>query len=243
MRGQGTDLWTQRSAFTGGNPAGAVDVNRTHWLRLGAFTLAVGAAFALAIAFFGDDPYTVRATVEDLGGWGPVAYVVLSVVLTVALFPYPPQATAAGLLFGVAEGTVYAVIGGTLGAIAAFTVARRFGRSSADQVAGPRLRRLLDEVARRGFVAVLLLGIVPGVPRQPANYLCGLTPVGFLPFIGANLVGITPYAYAYVALGGSIGDFGNTQSLVAVCALIAFAAIGLALLARERATHRPRRNL
>lgn len=194
----------------------------------------VGVAGAIVLVVLGDDPAAVRSVVARMGLWGPIAYVALSIVLTVALFPYPPQAAAAGLLFGVAEGTVCAIIGGALGAMAAFGIARRFGRTSIDDIAGRRLRWLLDEVAGRGFTGVLLVRVMPGVPRQPASYLCGLTPVGWRPFAAANLVGIAPYAYAYVTLGGTLGEFGSTQSLVAVGLLLVFALLGLALFMWER---------
>lgn len=208
------------------------------WLQLGALAVMAAVACWLALAAFGQDPAAVRRAVTGLGAWGPIAYVALCVVLTVALFPFPPQAAAAGLLFGVAEGTFWAIIAGGIGAVAAFSVARRFGRAPVNALASPRARRLLDAVARRGFAGVLLIRVIPGVPRQPANWVCGLTPVGLLPFATANLIGMAPYAYAYVALGGNLRDFGNTQSLVATGLLVTFAASGVALLFLDRRSGR-----
>ena len=208
---------------------------------MAALAVIVASACALAIAALGADPAAVRSAANDMGTWAPIAYVALCVVLTVALFPFPPQAAAAGLLFGIAEGTICAILGAALGAIAAFSVARRFGRAPFDYLAGRKVRFLLDEVARRGFAGVLLVRVIPGVPRQPANYLCGLTPVGLRPFALANLIGMAPYAYAYVALGGSLGDLGNTQSLVALGLLIALALLGVGLLVRESRLDRQRR--
>jgi uncharacterized membrane protein YdjX (TVP38/TMEM64 family) len=203
-------------------------------IRLIALAAGVATAFAIAVLSLGRSANEVRQVVDGLGGVAPFAFVGLMVVLTVALFPFPVQAAAAGLLFGVAEGTVVAVVGGTLGAIAAFLIARCTGRAPVEALAGERLRQLLRAVGERGFAAVLLLRVVPGVPRDVANYLCGLTTVGLAPFALATLIGITPRAYAYVALGGSLGDLGNTQSVVAVALLVAIGLLGLWLLARER---------
>lgn len=206
---------------------------RARWLRLAGLAGALAVAFVLAVVAFGRDAGAVRDAVEDLGAAGPVAYVALLTALTVALFPYPVAAAAGGLLFGVAEGTAYAVLGGVLGAVVAFELARRLGRTPVDGLAGPRLRALLDGVGRRGFAAVLLLRVVPGVPRDAANFLCGLTSVGLVPFTAATAIGLAPRAYAYVALGGSLGDLGSTQSLVAVGLLVAMALLGIILLLRD----------
>ncbi len=82
-------------------------------------------------------------------------------------------------------------------------------------------------------MAVLYLRIFPGVPRDLANYLCGLTSIGALPYAAATLIGISPRAYAYTALGGSLGDLGNTQSIVAVSLLVGMGLLGLVLVRRD----------
>ncbi|MBA2261487.1 MAG: VTT domain-containing protein, partial [Solirubrobacterales bacterium] len=76
--------------------------------------------------------------------------------------------------------------------------------------------------------------IFPGVPRDLANYVFGITRVGFVAYAVATLLGIAPRAYAYAALGGTLGDLTSTQSIVAVSVLVAMGALGLALAAFER---------
>jgi uncharacterized membrane protein YdjX (TVP38/TMEM64 family) len=203
-------------------------------IRLAALVAAVAIAFVIGALALGRSTGDVRDAVQGIGWAAPVAFVALSAALTVALFPFPIQAAAAGVLFGVAEGTVVAVIGGTLGALAAFTIARLLGRAPVEELAGERVRGLLRAVGERGFAAVLLLRVVPGIPRDVVNYACGLTTVGAAPFALATLIGIAPRAYAYVALGGSLGNLGSTQSLVAVGLLVGMGVLGLVLLARER---------
>ena len=216
-------------------PAGS---RRAALARLAGLGAAIAVAFALALLLLGHDADAVRRAVDGLGAAAPVGFVVLSAALTVALFPFPVQAAAAGVLFGTAEGTACAIAGGMLGAVCAFSIARRLGRAPVEGLQTPRLQRLLDEIGRRGFAAVLLLRVLPGVPRDAANYACGLTSLGLAPFAAATLIGISPRAWAYVALGGSLGSLGNTKSIVAVALLVAVGAAGLVLLARERASGR-----
>jgi len=189
--------------------------------------------FVLALVLVAEDPETIRRRVDTLGTAAPVAFVALMAGLTCAFFPFPVMAAAGGLAFGTAAGTALAVLGGTLGAVAAFAIARRFGAGSVRALAGPRLQGLLAAVQRRGFVAVLYLRIFPGVPRDLANYLCGLTTIPLASYALATLIGIAPRAFAYTALGGSFGDLGSPEAIVAVALLVGMGLLGLALVRRD----------
>lgn len=124
--------------------------------------------------------------------------VAVGAVLTCALFPYL-LAAAGGLVYGTVVGGIVSIAAGTTGAIAAFLIARRRGRGPVGDLAGERVRRVLDTVARRGFVAVPYARIAPGVPRGVANYAFGLTPVALAPYTAATALGTAPCAFAYVA--------------------------------------------
>jgi uncharacterized membrane protein YdjX (TVP38/TMEM64 family) len=208
-------------------------VRRAAWLRVLALAATLAAAFAAIALTVGHSTADVRDTVSGLGGWAPVLYVLLVTGLSVVLFPYPVLAGAAGLLFGVAEGTALAIAGNLLGASAAFLVARRAGRAPVETLVGTRLEAAMRAVSERGFQAVLLLRVTPGISGAVVNYVCGLTRVGLAPFALATLIGNAPRSYAYVALGGSLGNFGNTQSIVALGLLIGIGLFGVALLARD----------
>jgi uncharacterized membrane protein YdjX (TVP38/TMEM64 family) len=211
-------------------------------LRLAAFAGVLGAAFLGVLLLVARSPAEVRDTVDSAGAIAPLVFVVLTVGLTCAFFPFPLIAAASGLLLGVAEGTALSIVGGTLGAVAAFLLARAGAAGAVQELAGPRLAGLQDAVSRRGFVAVLYARIVPGVPRDVANYVFGLTRVTLAEFAGATLVGIAPraYAYAYTALGGSLGDLDSTESIVAVTLLAAMGVLGLVLVRRDLGSRRRR---
>lgn len=102
-------------------------------LRVGALALGAALAFALAVALLGRSTEDVRDTVDGAGAWAPVLYVVLVTVLTCAFFPFPLMAAAGGLVFGIAEGTALSVLGGSIGALLAFVLARTV---AGDAIAG-----------------------------------------------------------------------------------------------------------
>src|SRR5919109_683674 len=70
----------------------------------------------------------LRAAIEKLGLWGPLALVGLE-ALAIVLSPIPsaPVAIAAGAIYGPVWGAVLIVIGAEAGAIIAFLIARGLG--------------------------------------------------------------------------------------------------------------------
>ena len=204
-------------------------------LRLAAFAVALVAIFAAVLVLVARSPHEVERAADGAGAWAPIAFVALCVALTLAFFPFPLIAAAGGALFGTLEGTLLSILGGSLGALLAFLVARHAAGDAIRPLVRRRrrLRLLLEGVERRGFVAVLYVRIAPGIPRDLASYAFGLTRVGTAAFTGATVIGTAPRAFAYCALGGSLGSLDSTQSVVAIATLVAFGVLGLVLVRRD----------
>jgi uncharacterized membrane protein YdjX (TVP38/TMEM64 family) len=201
--------------------------------RLATLALAVGGAFALVALTGSLSADRVREWVDGLGPLGPLLFVPISAGLTVALFPGPLLAAASGLLFGTALGTAVSIVAATLGATLAFCLARWWASDAVESLAGPRLRALRAWVGRRGFASVLYARIAPGVPYNVVNYAAGLTPVLLRSFVAATAIGVAPRAFAYTALGGTLGDLRSPEAIAAVAVLVVMALAGLALAARD----------
>jgi uncharacterized membrane protein YdjX (TVP38/TMEM64 family) len=193
----------------------------------------VGAAFAVVALSGSLSAGRVRGWVDGYGVAGPLVYIVVSACLTVALFPGPLLSGASGLLFGTALGTPVSIAAATLGACLAFSISRRMAGDAVEHLAGPRLRGLSAWVGRRGFVSILYARIAPGVPYNLVNYAAGLTPVALRTFAAATAIGCAPRAFAYTALGGSFGDFGSPETIVAICVLAIMAVGGLVVARRD----------
>jgi uncharacterized membrane protein YdjX (TVP38/TMEM64 family) len=210
-------------------------------LRLAGLGAAL-AAFVLVFALSGSlSAGRVRNWMDGFGAAGPLVFIAVSASLTVVLFPGPVLAAASGLLFGTALGTPVSIASATLGATLAFSLSRWWAHDAVVALAGPRLQALRAWVGRRGFLTVLYARIAPGVPYTLVNYAAGLTPIALRSFVAATAIGVAPRAFAYTALGGSLGNFRSPEGLVAVAVLVAMALLGLVLgrrdLARTRAHH------
>jgi len=205
--------------------------------RLAALAVGVGALFMLVAVSGSLSPERVRSTIDPLGAAAVPAFVVVSALLTCALFPGPLLAAASGLLFGTALGTPVSIVAATLGAIAAFSIARFVAHDAVDALAGRRLRSLQAWIEQRGFWAVLYGRIAPGIPYSLLNYVAGITRVRLVAFAGATAIGVAPRAFAYTALGGSLDDLDSPEAIIAVTTLAAMALFGLVAFRRDgRAT-------
>ena len=192
-------------------------------LRLAGLAAVVGALFVLVALTGGVSPGRVRDAIDPLGAGAVPAFVVVSALLTCALFPGPLLAAASGLLFGTALGTPVAIAAATLGGVLAFSIARFAAHDAVEALAGRRLRDVQAWIERRGFWAVLYARIAPGVPYTLVNYVAGVTRVRLVAFAAATAIGVAPRAFAYTALGGSLDDLGSPEAIVAIVLLVAMA--------------------
>jgi uncharacterized membrane protein YdjX (TVP38/TMEM64 family) len=207
-------------------------------LRLGGLAATLLALVAVAALSGSFSAQRVRDWVDGYGAVAPVVFIVVSASLTVVLFPGPVLAAASGLLFGTALGTAVSITAATVGAVLAFTVSRWLAHDAVLALAGPRLLALRAFVGRRGFLTVLYARIIPGLPYTLVNYAAGLTPMALRAFAAATLIGVAPRTFAYVALGGSLGNLGSPEAIAAVIVLVVMA-LGGAVLARRETRPRP----
>jgi uncharacterized membrane protein YdjX (TVP38/TMEM64 family) len=204
-------------------------------LRLAALAVGVAAAFALVLSAGRPSADGVRDFVEGAGAAAPLVFVLVSATLTCALFPGPLLAGASGLLFGTALGFPLSLTAAVLGACLAFSLGRRVGADSVPRLAGPRLLRAHELVGRRGFLSVLYARIIPGMPYSWVNYAAGLTTIPLATFAAATALGAAPRAFAYTALGGSLGNLDSPAAIVALAVLAVMAIGGLVALRLARA--------
>ena len=74
------------------------------------------------------------------------------------------------------------------------------------------------------------------MPYTLVNYAAGLTPIALRAFVLATAIGVAPRAFAYTALGGSLGNLRSPEAYVAIAVLVVMAVGGLVLARRDLAS-------
>jgi uncharacterized membrane protein YdjX (TVP38/TMEM64 family) len=144
--------------------------------------------------------------------------------LQVVIAPIPDAVLgfAAGYLFGPLWGTVYSLVGGTIGSIVVFTLSRTDSRPYVERVlhAGT-IERFGGFIERRGAVALFL---VPGLPDDVVSLLAGPTRISLPRLVVISVVGRLP-GFLLVAVAGS--SFATDQPLLGFAILLPFAVAGV----------------
>lgn len=205
------------------------------YTRLTAFLVLLGALFLASLLLGPHSARHLRHQFAGLGVWGPFAVAGAGALLTCAFVPGAVLAGASGLLFGAALGTAVAVCAATLGATAAFLISRLLGQQSYRALASKRLRDWTARIESRGFLTVLYARIAPLMPFTLTSYAAGMTSIRLRDFALATAIGVSPRAFAWAALGGSLGDYSSPQALAAIGVLVAMAIGGAGLVWRARA--------
>ena len=173
--------------------------------------LAIGAAVVVALLLAGRQLGALvpafQAWVAGLGAWGPIAFVAGYALAVVAFAPGSLLTLAGGAVFGLARGTAYVFLAATLGATAAFLLARHALRPWVERrvAADPRFAAIDRAIAAQGGRIAFLLRLSPLFPFNLLNYALGLTRIGLRAHVLASL-GMLPGTLLYVYSGSLAGE-------------------------------------
>lgn len=204
--------------------------------RLLALAVLVAVVVALAVVIDVPSVAELRRQYEGTGLLGGLAFALLYAGLSLLPLPSAVLTLAAGAVFGIARGSLIVWVGATIGAVAAFYLGRLLGRDAVTHFTGSRLETVDAFLDRRGFVAVLVVRLIPLVPYTAFNYLSGLTRLRPLTYAGATMVGIIPGVVAYASLGAYGNRPGSWPFLTALAALAVLIVVGLIVARRRRTT-------
>jgi uncharacterized membrane protein YdjX (TVP38/TMEM64 family) len=168
----------------------------------------------------------VRAFVEHLRGlwYGPIAFILVFAAGCILALPASVFVIAAGFIFGWVPGALYSIVGGLLGAVASFYLARFIGEGFLDRF-GRVGRIVAKQMDHAGFRYLLILRYIPGIPFAVLNYGAGVAGVRIRDFIPATLLGVIPpmFVFAYCAdslFNGSMSEGDAIKRIVIVCVLM-----------------------
>ena len=147
-------------------------------------------------------PATVERELQRFGGWAPILFLLLYTLATVLFVPGSVLTVAGGALFGPVWGTLWNLIGATLGAaLRLFIIARYVASDWVAARASERLARLIRGVEEEGWRFVAFVRLVPLFPFNLVNYAFGLTRIRLGEYMLASFVCMAPGALAYTYLG------------------------------------------
>lgn len=192
---------------------------------------ALGAA--VVMAYLMRDRFAIAALqgwIDGAGALGPAVYMAVYALATVLFLPGSVITLAGGALFGPVWGTLYSLTGATIGATAAFFIARYLAADWVSRKASGLIKQVIDGVEAEGWRFVAFVRLMPLFPFNLLNYVLGLTRISPVQYVIASYVFMFPGAFAYTylgyagreALGGGEDVLGKGLLAMALVAVVAF---------------------
>lgn len=191
----------------------------------------VGVVFVFGAQLLGIDS---EATLE---GWltaarGPWSLPVAVAAFAALAFVGTPQIVliaAAVVAFGPLLGSAYSWIGTMVSALVGFQLGRGAGARVLERFSGDGVKRFMRLVGENGFLASLIVRLVPSAPFIVVNMAAGVTPMRRLHFVTGTGIGIVPKIALTASAGASIVQMMKGEIAGHWVELAAVAAIWLAM--------------
>jgi len=175
----------------------------------------------------------LESVITLLGVWGPLAFILIYIFITITILPAIPITVAGGIIFGPVMGVVYTAMGAGLGLSFSFLIARYIARESIEKKFGntPIFKKIDQGVRKDGWFILAITRLIPIFPFGIQNYVYGLTSIGFFKYMILSIIFVLPGSSVYVMLAGAFtsGDKAIVLKYSITASLIFF---GLMLITR-----------
>jgi uncharacterized membrane protein YdjX (TVP38/TMEM64 family) len=178
---------------------------------------------------------TLSAFVNENTVLAGLGFVALYAVVTAVSLPGGAVLTlTAGFLFGTVTGSIYVVIGATIGATGLFLAARTAIGNSLRARAGPAVRRMEQGFHENAMSYLLFLRLIPLFPFWLVNLVPACLGVPLRTYVIGTFFGIMPGSIVFASVGNGLGavfDAGKAPDLgIIFKPEILFPILGLAVL-------------
>lgn len=150
----------------------------------------------------------LEMAITTLGVWGPLAYILMYIFITVTMLSALPLTIAGGIIFGPIMGVIYTVIGAGLGLSLSFLIARYIARGAIEKKFGntAAFKKIDEGVRKDGWFILATTRLLPIFPFGIQNYIYGLTSIGFIQYSLLSIIFILPGTSVFVMLAGAFAS-------------------------------------
>jgi uncharacterized membrane protein YdjX (TVP38/TMEM64 family) len=190
------------------------------WIKLVAALAVIGLGILVAWRLDAFDHLSrenldnLKVWFEELGMVAPLVFILVWIAACVFFLPGIAVTVAGAFVFGPIPGTVYSLIGATIGATAAFLVGRYAARGMVEGLIqrNQALQKIDAGVERQGWRMLMITRLVPIFPFNAQNYVYGLTRIRLLTYVVLTFIFMAPGTAAYNFAAGRLlrGEFDTT---------------------------------
>lgn len=125
------------------------------------------------------------------------------VQVIICILPGQPIQFAASYMFGTFGGYLISISGAVIGAFSAYYIAKFLGTDAVKLIFGEaKVDNYRNKInSGKGLLIVLLIYLIPGLPKDLIGYVAGISNMRVLPFIIVSSIGRTPPMFGSLLVG------------------------------------------
>ena len=154
-------------------------------------------------------PQDFEKYIHSYGAASALIYILIQAVqVVVFIIPGEIVQVAGGYVFGTGLGALYSVGGILLGTMIAFFAARILGYGVVKNLVSPKKLAQFEFLINdpKSEIALFILFLVPGIPKDSLVYISGLTPIKPLRFFLLSMVARFPGLWGSAYIGANLQE-------------------------------------
>jgi len=197
---------------------------KSGWIRWVLLTGLIAGVFlvfrftSLSISDF--TPEKIKLFIQQFGVMSPIVFILIySLRAVILVLPVGIMSLAGGLAFGKWWGTLFILIGATLGSCLSFLMARYLGRGFIEKLGvlkKGKLRNLEEGVEKNGLRMILFMRLIPLFQYDAVNFGSGLSKMKFRDYALGSFIGMIPGGFINALLGSSLENVISLQFFIAL---------------------------
>jgi len=213
-----------------------------HVLMLAAFlgvVIYVSIKFGPAITRLMSRPEKFREYIDGLGPAGVLYYILIQTAhVIIVVIPGEIVQIAAGYAFGTFLGTLYSLAGIIIGTVIVFFGTRLAGSAIVRAFIPPMTLKKFDFLINspKSEIAMFVLFLIPGIPKDALVYISGLMPVNPWKFLLICVVARFPGLWGSAYIGAHLQK--KDYWPVAIMSGLALVLFVVGILAKDKIIHR-----
>jgi len=185
------------------------------------------------------EPDVLSKKLNSYGWKGIIVFMgIQALQVILAAIPGEFVQIAGGYVYGTWLGTLYSLAGIVAGSVLAFFIARLLGFPVVKMLVSEKQLEKFNFMmkSRKSDIAMFILFLIPGIPKDVLTYIAGLTPVRPLKFFIIITAGRFPalLASSYIGHSTQKGNYAIAVALLAAAAVLFIAG----LLLKDRIIHK-----
>ncbi len=133
-----------------------------------------------------------------------LAYVGIQIMqIIICIIPGQAMQFAAGYVYTFWFGYLYSIIGAAIGTVITFYLARLLGKDAIHLIFDEKqVAKFIKKLnSKRAFIIVLVIFLIPGLPKDLFTYAAGVSEMKLKPFLIISLIARSPAMMASIMIG------------------------------------------